>query len=334
MIEPYEGIIYDPCCGSGGMFVQSMKFVQRHNGNRRNVSVYGQEFTKTTYKLAKMNLAIRGISANLGEYAANTFTDDRHKELKADFIMANPPFNQKDWRAENQLTDDPRWNGYETPPTSNANYGWILNMVSKLSCNGVAGFILANGALSADGTEGAIRRKMIERGLVEAIVILPRNLFYSTDISVTLWILNANKKARVVNRNGEEIHYRDREKEILFIDMRQMGEPFEKKYVHFSDEDIQRVATTYHNWQREGYEETYANEPEFCYSASLEEVADKGYSLVPSKYIKFLNRDETVDYETQMSALQTELSALLKEEAESRAAVLNVFKSLGYAIEL
>ena len=334
MIEPYEGIIYDPCCGSGGMFVQSMKFVQRHNGNRRNVSVYGQEFTKTTYKLAKMNLAIRGISANLGEYAANTFTDDRHKELKADFIMANPPFNQKDWRAENQLTDDPRWNSYETPPTSNANYGWILNMVSKLSCNGVAGFILANGALSADGTEGAIRRKMIERGLVEAIVILPRNLFYSTDISVTLWILNANKKARVINRNGEEIHYRDREKEILFIDMRQMGEPFEKKYVRFTDEDIQRVATTYHNWQREGHSETYADVPEFCHSASLEEVADKGYSLVPSKYIKFLNRDETVDYETQMSALQTELSALLKEEAESRAAVLNVFKSLGYAIEL
>ena len=206
-------------------------------------------------------------------------------------------------------------------------------MVSKLSCNGVAGFILANGALSADGTEGAIRRKMIERGLVEAIVILPRNLFYSTDISVTLWILNANKKARVVNRNGEEIHYRDREKEILFIDMRQMGEPFEKKYVRFSDEDIQRVATTYHNWQCEGYEETYANEPEFCYSASLEEVADKGYSLVPSKYIEFLNRDETVDYETQMTALQSELSALLKEEADSRAAVLDVFKTLGYAID-
>lgn len=242
MIEPYEGIIYDPCCGSGGMFVQSMKFVQNHHGNRRNVSVYGQEFTKTTYKLAKMNLAIRGIAANLGDYAANTFTDDRHKDLKADFIMANPPFNQKDWRAENQLTDDPRWQGYDTPPTSNANYGWILNMVSKLSSNGVAGFILANGALSADGTEGAIRRKMIEKGLVEAIVILPRNLFYSTDISVTLWILNANKKARVVNRQGEEIKYRAREGEILFIDMRQMGEPFEKKYVRFSDADISKVA--------------------------------------------------------------------------------------------
>lgn len=337
MIEPYEGIIYDPCCGSGGMFVQSMKFVESHHGNRRMVSVYGQEFTKTTYKLAKMNLAIRGIAANLGDYAANTFLDDRHKELKADFIMANPPFNQKDWRAENQLTDDPRWNGFDTPPTSNANYGWILNMVSKLSCNGVAGFILANGALSADGTEGAIRRKMIERGLVEAIVILPRNLFYSTDISVTLWILNANKKARTAIRNGQEVHYRDREKEILFIDMRQMGEPFEKKYVRFTDADIRKVADTYHNWQREGHIDTYSDVPEFCKSVKVDGeggIAEKGYSLVPSKYIEFVNRDETVDYDTRMKELQAELSEILKEESDSRAAVLDVFKSLGYEIEL
>lgn len=185
-------------------------------------------------------------------------------------------------------------------------------MVSKLSANGVAGFILANGALSADGTEGAIRKKMIERGLVEAIVILPRNLFYSTDISVTLWILNANKKARVVNRNGEEIHYRDREKEILFMDMRQMGEPFEKKYVRFTDADIKKVADTYHNWQREGYTDTYSNVPEFCYSASLPEIEEKGFSLVPSKYIEFVNRDETVDYDTRMKELQTELSEILE----------------------
>ena len=334
MIEPYEGKIYDPCCGSGGMFVQSMKFVESHHGNCRKVSVYGQEYTKTTYKLAKMNLAIRGIATDLGDYAANTFTDDRHKDLKADFIMANPPFNQKDWRAENQLTDDPRWSGYETPPTSNANYGWILNMVSKLSSNGVAGFILANGSLSADGTEGNIRQKMIERGLVEAIVILPRNLFYSTDISVTLWILNANKKGRVVNRNGEEMHYRDREKEILFMDMRQMGEPFEKKYVRFTDEDIRKVAETYHNWQREGHTDTYADVPEFCYSASFDEVKEKGFSLVPSKYIEFVNRDEVVDYDTRMKELQAELTDILRQEAESREAVFNVFKSLGYEIKL
>ena len=334
MIEPYEGIIYDPCCGSGGMFVQSMKFVQNHHGNRRNVSVYGQEFTKTTYKLAKMNLAIRGIAANLGDYAANTFTDDRHKELKADFIMANPPFNQKDWRAENQLTDDPRWQGYDTPPTSNANYGWILNMVSKLSSNGVAGFILANGALSADGTEGAIRRKMIEKGLVEAILILPNNLFYSTDISVTLWILNANKKARIVKRNGEEIKYRDREKEVLFMDLRKKGVPFEKKYIQFSPETIAEVATVYHNWQRDSQSETYTDVPEFCKSVSVAEITEKRYSLVPSKYIEFANNDETVDFNTRMTEIQSELASILSEEEASRIAVLEVFKTLGYEIKL
>jgi type I restriction enzyme M protein len=158
MIEPYKGIIYAPACGSGGMFVQSIKFIEAHNGNKKEVSIYGQEYTNTTYKLAKMNLAIRGIAGNLGEKAADTFGDDQHKDLKADFIMANPPFNQKDWRAENELVDDPRWRGYDVPPKSNANYGWILNMVSKLSDNGVAGFILANGALSGGGEEYKIRR--------------------------------------------------------------------------------------------------------------------------------------------------------------------------------
>lgn len=222
MIEPYDGILYDPCCGSGGMFVQSMKFVEAHRGNKKNVSIYGQEYTNTTYKLAKMNLAIRGISANLGEMAANTFSNDQHKDLKADYIMANPPFNQKQWREANELIDDPRWNGYEVPPTSNANYGWILNIVSKLSQNGVAGFLLANGALSDDGTELKIRTQLIKNHLVEAIIILPRNLFYTTDISVTLWILNRNKKAHVVEQNGEIKRYRNRENEILFMDLRQM----------------------------------------------------------------------------------------------------------------
>ena len=228
LIEPYDGTLYDPCCGSGGMFVQSMKFIEAHHGNKKKVSIYGQEYTNTTYKLAKMNLAIRGISANLGEMAANTFTNDQHKDLKADYIMANPPFNQKEWRAADELTDDARWNGYEVPPTSNANYGWILNIVSKMSQNGVAGFLLANGALSDDGTELKIRQRLIENDLVEAILILPRNLFYTTDISVTLWILNKNKKERTVDMNGVEKHYRNREKEILFMDLRQIGSPYEK----------------------------------------------------------------------------------------------------------
>ena len=248
--------------------------------------------------------------------------------------MANPPFNQKDWRAENQLTDDPRWQGYDTPPTSNANYGWILNMVSKLSSNGVAGFILANGALSADGTEGLIRRKMIEKGLVEAILILPNNLFYSTDISVTLWILNANKKARIVKRNGEEIKYRDREKEVLFMDLRKRGIPFEKKYVQFSPETIAEVAATYHNWQREGYTEKYSDIPEYCKSVHVSDIAEKGFSLVPSKYIEFANNDENIDFATRMSELQSQLKDILREEDASRNAVLNVFKELGYEIKL
>ncbi|MDO4200007.1 MAG: class I SAM-dependent DNA methyltransferase [Clostridia bacterium] len=334
MIEPYDGILYDPCCGSGGMFVQSMKFVEVHRGNKKNVSIYGQENINTTYKLAKMNLAIRGISCNLGEQAANTFTNDQHKDLKADYIMANPPFNQKNWREPNELVDDPRWNGYEVPPTSNANYGWILNIVSKLSANGVAGFLLANGALSDDGTELKIRRRLIENNLVEAIIILPRNLFYTTDISVTLWILNKNKKARVAEQNGQIKRYRNREKEVLFMDLRQMGSPYEKKYIELTAEDREKVTNVYHNWQQEGYESTYKNEAEFCYSATADEIAEKGYTLVPSRYIEFVNRDEDIDFDGKMKALQGELKELLKEEEKSKADLLKVFEELGYEIEL
>lgn len=330
MIEPYEGKIYDPCCGSGGMFVQSLKFISAHHGNRKNVSIYGQEYTKTTYKLAKMNLAIRGIASNLGESEADTFRNDQHKDLKADYIMANPPFNQKAWREESELTNDSRWAGYDVPPTSNANYGWILNMVSKLSCDGVAGFILANGALSADGTEYAIRKKMLERGLVEAILILPRNLFYTTDISVTLWILNNNKKARVANRNGEEVHYRDREKEVLFMDLRQMGSPYEKKYVQLTANDIARVAHTYHTWQRVG--DDYHNIPEYCHSATFDEIAEKNFSLVPSKYIEFVNRDEQIDFDSKMKQLQSEMKELLAEEEKSKKELKELFEKLGYEL--
>ena len=327
MIEPYDGILYDPCCGSGGMFVQSIKFVEAHSGNKKKVSIYGQEYTNTTFKLAKMNLAIRGIAANLGEMAANTFSNDQHKDLKADFIMANPPFNQKEWRADNELIDDPRWNGYEVPPTSNANYGWILNIVSKLSQNGVAGFLLANGALSDDGTELKIRKQLIENNLVEAIIILPRNLFYTTDISVTLWIINKNKRARVVEQNGKVKRYRDRQKEILFMDLRQMGRPYEKKYIELTEEDRAKVTGVYHAWQQEGFEDTYQDVPEFCYSASLDEVAEKGYTLVPSRYIEFVNRDENIDFDTKMKTLQSELAELLVAEEQSKAICLRCLRS-------
>lgn len=334
MIEPYKGKIYDPCCGSGGMFVQSMKFIESHNGNKKEVAIYGQENTATTYKLAKMNLAIRGISANLGDIPENTFFRDQHKDLKADYIMANPPFNQKQWRAEDELTKDPRWAGYDVPPTSNANYAWILNMASKLSENGVAGFLLANGALSGGGIEYNIRKKMIENNLVEAILIFPRNLFYTTDISVTLWILNKNKKARTVELNEKVKKYRDRQKEILFMDLRQIGIPFEKKYVQFSDDDIKKITKTYHNWQQIDFEKTYQNTPEFCYSASLAEIEKKDFSLVPSKYIEFVNRDENIDFNEKMQSLQGDFSELLKMEEQSKKDLLNVFKKLGYEIKL
>ncbi|MBB1149686.1 N-6 DNA methylase [Myroides odoratimimus] len=332
MIEPYKGKIYDPSCGSGGMFVQSLKFIEKHRGNKKDISIYGQELTNTTFKLAKMNLAIRGISANLGNKAADTFGDDQHKELKADYIMANPPFNLKDWRAENELTDDPRWAGYEVPPKSNANYAWILNMISKLSQNGVAGFILANGALSGGGEEYKIRKQIIENDLVEAIVILPQDMFYSTNISVTLWILNRNKNERTVEVNDGIKNYRKREDEVLFMDLRQKGEPFEKKFIQFAEADIEQIASTYHNWQQKDWETTYANEPEYCYSATKEEIRKKDYSLVPSKYIEFVNRDESLDYDAQMQALQSDLKALFAQETELKEQVANVFKSLGYEL--
>lgn len=332
MIEPYKGKIYDPSCGSGGMFVQSLKFIEKHQGNKKDISIYGQELTNTTFKLAKMNLAIRGISANMGNKAADTFGDDQHKDLKADYIMANPPFNLKDWRAENELTNDPRWAGYEVPPKSNANYAWILNMISKLSQNGVAGFILANGALSGGGEEYKIRKQIIENDLVEAIVILPRAMFYSTDISVTLWILNRNKNERKFEVNDGIKNYRKRKGEVLFMDLRQKGEPFEKKFIQFGEEEITAIAKHYHNWQQTDWKETYQDVPEYCYSASLEEIRKKDYSLVPSKYIEFVNRDESLDYDEQMQILQADLKDLFKQESQLKEEVLNVFKSLGYEL--
>lgn len=332
MIEPYKGVIYDPACGSGGMFVQSIKFIENHHGDKKEISIYGQEYTATTYKLAKMNLAIRGIAANLGDVPADTFGRDQHPDLKADYIMANPPFNQKDWRAENELVDDSRWQGYEVPSQSNANYGWILNMVSKLSTNGVAGFVLSNGALSGGGTDYKIRKKLIENRLVEAIIILPSSMFYTTDISVSIWIINKNKKEHTVKLNDVVKNYREREDEILFMDLRQIGIPFEKKFVQFSEENISNITSTFHNWQQ--INSNYENVPEFCQSALIEEVRLKDYSLVPGKYVEFVNRDENIDFDEKMKSLQIEFKDLLSFEMQSKNDLLNVFKELGYEIEL
>jgi type I restriction enzyme M protein len=333
LIEPYKGKIYDPCCGSGGMFVQSIKFIEAHHGNTKEVAIYGQESIPTTYKLGKMNLAIRGISADMGDMAADTFGNDQHKDLKVDYIMANPPFNQKNWRGANELTTDARWAGYDVPPVSNANYGWILHMASKLSSNGVAGFLLANGALGDSGTT-AIRKQMIENHLIEAIIVLPRDMFYSTDISVTLWILNKNKQARSIEHNGEIVNYRDRREEILFMDLRRKGEKYEKKYIQLTDTDVQNVVSTYHNWQRDGFEKAYKNIPEFCYSANLAEIEKNNFSLIPSKYIEFVDRDSNIDYDKEMKRIQTQFTTILAEENDSQEKLLEAFKHLGYEIEL
>lgn len=330
LIEPYHGKVYDGACGSGGMFVQSMRFVDEHKGNRLNVSIYGQELTDTTRRLAKMNLAIRGISANLGSEAANTFLNDQHKDLKADFSLENPPFNQKDWREANQLNDDPRWNGYLVPPTSNANYGWLLNTLSKLGQNGVGVVLLANGALSAGGDEYEIRKRLIENDVVESIIVLPNRMFYTTDISVTVWVLNKNKKSHVEKRLDGSVTYRDRSDEILFMDLRRMGHPFEKKYIEFTEADRDIVTDKFKAWRFEDYSDTYTNEDGFCYSALKNEIAEKDYSLVPSRYIAFDAGEEEINYDAQIKELQTELKDLLVQEQESRDELLKVLEGLGY----
>lgn len=334
LIEPYRGKIYDPCCGSGGMFVQSMKFIENHKGNTKDVSIYGQEYTQTTLRLAKMNLAIRGISGNLGVAAKDTFANDQHPYLKADFIMANPPFNQKDWRAEDELINDARWDGYDVPPVSNANYGWILHMISKLSENGVAAFILANGALSGGGEEYKIRRKIIENDLVEAIITLPRDMFYSTDISVTLWILNKNKSEHSIHLSDQDKNYRSRKGETLFMDLRRRGSEFQKKYTELTDLDIQEVVKIYHNWQQKDWKETYEDIPEFCQTVTLKQIKSQEFSLIPSKYIPFVDLDQNIDFDKEMSVIEKQFNKLIKQEVESQNELIDAFKGLGYEIKI
>lgn len=338
LIEPYSGVVYDPCCGSGGMFVQSMKFVERHHGSKLKVSIVGQEKNPDTRRLAKMNLAIRGISYDLGAKAigeSSTFTDDQHKDRKVDFIMANPPFNLKDWRGENELLTDARWSGYDVPPKSNANYAWILHMLSKLDItNGVAGFLLANGALNADGTEYEIRKKLLENDKVEAIMVLPRDMFYTTDISVTLWIMNNNKKARELNNRK----LRDRQNEVLFVDLRRWDENIEqyvvekgkkKKKTVLTDEQIGKIKELYHSWQT-GVE--YEDVPELCKSATIDEIKKANYSLAPSKYVEFIDHDLEIDYEKEMARIQTEMKEILTTEKKSQSALEEAFRGIGYEI--
>lgn len=335
LIQPYSGSVYDPCCGSGGMFVQSAEFIKRHKGNKKDITIYGQESNDKTYKLARMNLAIRGLNCDLGDMDASTFTSDKHPNLRADFILANPPFNLKDWRTENELRNDRRWDGYEVPPVSNANYAWILHMLARLSYNGTAAFLLANGALGADGDEYKIRKQLIENHKVEAIIVLPREMFYATDISVTLWIVGNHKKSKRVKRNDSEVVLRDRENEILFIDGRRLGDGGDNddKYVLITEEGKQRIAETLFAWQSPDWKERYHDVPEFCYSASMEEIRAKDYTLIPSEYIEFVDHDLEIDYDAEMRRIQSEVHSILSEEYESQELLRNAFRGIGYGIE-
>lgn len=337
IIEPNSGTVYDPCCGSGGMFVQSLKFVDRHHGSRKKVSIIGQESNPDTWRLCKMNLAIRGIAHNLGEKNASTFTEDLHKDKKVDFVMANPPFNLKGWRAEDELTDDYRWRGYTVPRVANANYAWILHMISKLDVShGVAGFLLANGALN-DPDDYENRKRLIENDKVEAIIVLPRDMFYTTDISVTLWIINMNKKAG--EWHGRKL--RDRTNEILFVDLRTWDGNIEeividkgkkKKKTVLTDEQIAVVKALYSNWQDEDRSK-YSDVPEYCKSASLDDIQAEDYSLAPSKYIEFIDHDLEIDYSAEMSRIQAEMQDVMKREKQSQAMLEDAFRGIGYGID-
>lgn len=346
MIEPYSGVVYDPCCGSGGMFVQSHKFVERHQGNRQNISIIGQESKPDTWRLCKMNLAIRGISHNLGEKNASTFTEDLHKGKKVDFIMANPPFNLKGWRGEDELLDDPRWHGYTVPRSANANYAWILHMISKLDVNhGIAGFLLANGALN-DPDEYDNRKQLLLNDKVEAIIVLPRDMFYTNDISVTLWIVNMNKKAGTLN--GRQL--RDRRGEILFMDLRAWNSNVEeividkgkkKKKVVLTDAQIAEVKRVYNAWQSTDTS-VYEDVPEYCKAVKVlrkdrrtpDEITieDKDFSFTPSKYIEFIDHDLEIDFPTEMGRIQAEMREVLIAEKKSQKMLEEAFGGIGYGI--
>ena len=331
LIEPFDGTLYDPCCGSGGMFIQSAELVKSKQGDINRINVYGQEKEAATYRLAKMNLALRGISHNLGEISDSTFLNDLHKGMYFDYIMANPPFNLKHWYNDN-LQSDERWADYEIPPASNANYAWVLHILSHMKpADGVAGFLLSNGALN-DSDTLEIRKKLIQNDKLEAIIVLPRELFITTEIGVTLWIMNQNKKGgKYHNRN-----LRNREHEILFMDLRQWRENEvkreSKKKVRFVTEQIERVAEIYHTWQSEGTDGTKYEVPELYRSVEISEIEENGWALTPSKYIEFIDHDLEIDYEKEMSRIQAEMKDIMKQEKNSQQMLEDAFRGIGYDI--
>ena len=318
MIEPYEGRVYDPCCGSGGMFVQSQKFVEEHCGRKDAIHIYGQEYTATTWRLCKMNLAIRGIDGNLGERDADTFSSDLHKNLRADYILANPPFNIKDWGGE-RLKDDARWK-YGIPPSSNANFAWISHMISKLSPRGIAGFVLSNGSMSTNTKEEfEIRKSIIEAGLVDCIVTMPTNLFYTVTIPVCLWFITKEKKSK----NGH-----DRKNEILFIDARRLGTMVTRKHRELSDDEIKLVADTYHKWK---YDQGYVDVQGFCKVSQLDEVRQHEYILTPGRYVGLEEaKVDSEPFDDKMQRLTSELAEMFAKSNHLQDEVRQKLGSIGF----
>lgn len=321
MIEPYKGRVYDPCCGSGGMFVQSERFVAEHGGKVNDIAVYGQESNPTTWKLCKMNLAIRGIENNLGETNADSFHNDLHKDLKADFILANPPFNDSDWGGD-RLRDDVRWK-YGVPPTGNANYAWIQNFIHHLSPTGIAGFVMANGALSSNtSNEGTIRENLIKAGLVDCIVALPDKLFYTTQIPASLWF---------VSRDRYDHKFRNRHDEVLFIDARKMGRMTDRRHRELTDEELKQITVTYHNWRNQ--DDKYEDAKGFCKAAKIEEVEKNGYVLTPGRYVGTdFEMEDDEEFEAKMQRLTSELSQQFKESKELEVQIKENLKKVGFEI--
>ncbi|WP_058868181.1 class I SAM-dependent DNA methyltransferase [Chloracidobacterium thermophilum] len=306
MLAPYKGRVYDPCCGSGGMFVQSEKFVEAHGGKIGDISIYGQESNHTTWRLAKMNLAIRGIEGNLGKEHADTFHRDLHPDLKADFVLANPPFNDSDWGGE-LLKDDKRWK-FGTPPAGNANFAWVQHFIHHLAPTGLAGFVLANGSMSSNQSgEGEIRKNIIEADLVDCIVAMPGQLFYSTQIPVCLWFIAREKK------NGR---FRDRRGQTLFIDARKLGTMVDRVHRELTEEDIKKIADTYHAWRGDKSAGDYEDMPGFCRSATLDDIRRHGHILTPGRYVGAAEvKDDGEPFEEKMARL----TAALREQTEQAA---------------
>ncbi|MCI0620294.1 MAG: type I restriction-modification system subunit M [Acidobacteria bacterium] len=320
MIEPYKGRVYDPCCGSSGMFVQSEEFIRQHGGRIGDISIYGQESNHTTWKLAKMNLAIRGIEANLGPQHADSFHNDLHKDLKADFILANPPFNMSDWGGE-RLRDDVRWK-YGAPPAGNANFAWVQHIIHHLAPTGVAGFVLANGSMSSNQSgEGEIRQKIVEADLVDCMIALPPQLFYGTQIPACLWFLARNKT------NGK---FRDRRQKTLFIDARKLGYLVDRVHRDLPDEEIARIARTYHAWRGEKEAGEYTDVPGFCMSAATEEIATHGHILRPGSYVVAEEAEEEDEpFEEKMKRLTGKLEEEFAESSRLEKAILQNLRSVG-----